>query len=319
MNGIGGFFELEIGIGKNLYHETAYVLSTARACLNTIIKTMKPAKIYVPYYTCNALIQPIISNKIDYEFYKINNNLEPIQEFSLNNNEYLIYVNYFGLKTEAVKQLFLKYKESLIIDNTQAFFDKNISGAFSFNSARKFFGVSDGAYLYSPVNLEIGLIKRNEDFHFNHLINRLIGRQELAYKEFRVYEESLSDDIKRISIFSESILSNVDYQNVRQRRRDNFNHYHLALQNKNLLNLDFQPESVPFAYPLMVKKKINKELLFKQNIFIPTLWKDTLERNGSENYSFEKELTENVLPLPVDQRYGEAEIQKVINAVSELI
>lgn len=71
MKSIGGFFELEIVEGNSLYHDNAIKLSTGRACLNYILKTRKPSKVYIPFYCCNALIEPIILNDIEYEFYSI--------------------------------------------------------------------------------------------------------------------------------------------------------------------------------------------------------------------------------------------------------
>jgi hypothetical protein len=319
MSAIGGFFELEINKGTNLYHDTPYFLSSARACLNLIIKTVNPAKIYLPYYSCNTLLQPIISNNVKYEFYAINEKLEPVSEIHLSNNEYFIYVNYYGLKTTTLNTLFNLYKDSLIVDNTQAFFEKGLPGVWSFNSARKFFGVPDGAFLYSPLDLATDSYNRNEDFHYDHLIHRLIGKQELAYKEFRDYEDSLNDEIKGASLLSEILLSNIKYPQAALRRKNNFALYHSAFRKMNLLDASFQIDEVPFAYPLLLKKKVDKTALYAKNIFIPTFWEDTLNRDCSEKYVFEKRITENLLPLPVDQRYNEKDIIKVIDAVSKII
>ena len=43
---------------------------------------------------------------------------------------------------------------NVIIDNAQAFYSKHQDRAYSFNSARKFFGVPDGAYLFGKAKLK---------------------------------------------------------------------------------------------------------------------------------------------------------------------
>ena len=64
-------------------------------------------------------------------------------------------------------------------------------------------------------------------------------------------------------------------------------------------------------YPLLLENgsEIRKHLQ-EQKIYIPTLWGDVFEvcRKGSLEYNY----AENILPLPVDQRYGEEEMKLII-------
>ena len=54
---IGGYFELELSKGEH-YHKGALRLNTARNCLEYIMLARKYAKIYIPYYTCEVMLQP---------------------------------------------------------------------------------------------------------------------------------------------------------------------------------------------------------------------------------------------------------------------
>ena len=66
---------------------------------------------------------------------------------TLANDEYLYVVNYYGQLTKR-KVLELKHRfAQIILDNTQAFFQKPLDGIDTIYSCRKFFGVPDGAYL----------------------------------------------------------------------------------------------------------------------------------------------------------------------------
>ena len=82
-------------------------------------------------------------------FYHINKNFMPLCEF--NKNDFILYINYFGLCDENCKTLEKKYP-NIIIDNTQSFYSKP-SGLASFNSLRKFFKVQNGAYLYTKISI----------------------------------------------------------------------------------------------------------------------------------------------------------------------
>ena len=108
MKGIGGFLELELPNPSKSFHKNAISFSTGRACLNFILQQVKPKMIYIPYYTCDAVIEPIQINNIKFKYYSLNNNLRP-DEIILNDNEYILYINYFGIKTDIVKALIEKY------------------------------------------------------------------------------------------------------------------------------------------------------------------------------------------------------------------
>jgi len=87
MKGIGGFLELELPNPSKSFHKNAISFSTGRACLNFILQQVKPKMIYIPYYTCDAVIEPIQINNIKFKYYSLNNNLRP-DEIILNDNEY---------------------------------------------------------------------------------------------------------------------------------------------------------------------------------------------------------------------------------------
>ena len=61
---IGGFLELELSQKSKVYHKKAISLSTGRSCLNYILQTINPSKIYIPYYICEVVIETIISRNI---------------------------------------------------------------------------------------------------------------------------------------------------------------------------------------------------------------------------------------------------------------
>ena len=151
MNPIGGYFELELRKEEE-YHKDAIRLNSARNAFEYILRAREYKKVYLPYYTCDVLLDTINKLKLDYELYHINKKLQPLIDFKrIGTDEAILYTNYFGINGHEVKRL-VNSVPNLIIDNSQAFFEKPFKGIDTFYSPRKFFGVPDGAYLYSNHN-----------------------------------------------------------------------------------------------------------------------------------------------------------------------
>ena len=120
MKAIGGYFELELSEGSE-YHQEAIALNSGRHCFEYILRLRKYIKVYIPYYTCEVILEPINKLGIKYEFYHIDERLEPQFDFSnLQEGESMLYTNYFGLKDEYVNSI--PQKQNIIIDDYQSFF-----------------------------------------------------------------------------------------------------------------------------------------------------------------------------------------------------
>jgi hypothetical protein len=315
---IGGFFEFEITHGKNVYHKNAVALTNGRACMSLIIQQLNPQKIYLPFYTCDALFEPMISKKIKYEFYSINRDLEPETLPVLNNDEYFLYINFFGIKNRATDKLIKLYTDSFILDNTHDFFNRGYKNTISFTSARKYFGVPDGAYLYMPKKTEQNF-ERFKKVSIDHLVNRLIGNQELSYKQFLAYEKSLTPNIKRISTLSEIILSNINYGEVINKRKENYLFWSTLLNDINQLKLENVDANLnPFCYPFLPFQTVDKKALHQKLFFIPSYWPDTQHRK-IKGYKFERYLSNNLLPLPIDHRYDKNDLKRLAKFLLDLL
>lgn len=311
MKAIGGYFELELAKGSQVYHQT-HALKSGRSALHFILKCVNAKKIYIPFYTCNALLEPIEKINIPFEFYGLNDALEPLNLPELGNGDYFLYINYFDLKRDVVEHLSQKYKSQFIADCSQAFFFKPNGNSWYFNSCRKFFGVPDGAYLYAPEHFPIQLHEeKNENFTMEHLIKRKLGNVSGGYPFFLENESLCGSEIKAMSILSEDLMSHVDYELCIEKRNENFNVLDNALSVKNNFKYKETGKGVPMAYPFLPGKKILHQQLWDKGLFSPILWKDVLKRN-SAGYHFEKNITENLLALPIDHRYNVDDMHQVI-------
>ena len=314
---IGGYFGLEID-RENQYHSSLLKLNTARNCLEYILLVKEYKKIYLPYYTCDVLLEPINNLGVEYEFYHIDLNFYPLINKSIASDEAFLYTNYFGLKQDIVLELSKKI-DNLIIDNAQAFYAQALNGIDTFYSARKFFGVPEGAYLYTDKYLERELSFMRTDNISEYLVGRLEGGAESYYPSFVESEESLvGKSICRMSILSESILSNIDYFEVKCVRRRNFDFLRNELDEYNKLMLPILSEDdVPLVYPFLFESENLRSYLIEKKIYIPQYWPCVL--NWTQFIDFEYQLASYLCPLPIDQRYDLDDMSFIVSIIKNYI
>jgi hypothetical protein len=323
MKEIGGFFELEMPEVKFEYHSSAIKFNLARNALSAHLLSAECKKVYMPAYCCSSLSDALDEAGINYCFYNINSCFEPDSLPHLEAKEYFLYVNYFGIKSSIVNSLLELYGDNLVVDNSQSFYSAAPESGAAIYSARKFFGVPDGAYLYKSVNISIEeAALPNSDFNTEHLIQRIERGPQNSYQEYRKSEQRLRKaGGAKMSAFTQRILSCVDYDVVAQKRANNFNVLHDMLKGENLLSQEVgvvfdidQATVVPMVYPFLCKdgKKL-REYLIKKNVFVAMYWADVL--NNEKSSVLERRYAENILPLPIDQRYSTADMQRVIDII----
>jgi len=314
---IGGYFELELQNGEE-YHKDAIRLNTGRNALELILKVKKFRKVFIPSYTCDVILEPFNKLGIDYEFYSINENLEPLFNYdSIKKDEGFLYINYFGLKDSFILNLLLNCK-NLIIDNSQAFFAYPKPSIPTFYSCRKFFGVPDGAYLYldgaNTADLEIDISLDRVD----QLLKRIEYGAESGFNDFKSNEYKLTGQpILSMSNLTHSILNNIDYEFIKKRRRDNFLFLHNRLSESNQLEIVFTDECVPMVYPLLTDNAELKHKLIENRIFVATYWPNVLE--WTEKKSIEYRFSSGIAHLPVDQRYTNYEMNILVKIIEKTL
>ena len=314
MKEIGGYFEFERLTGREYYPELL-ALNTARNALLYVLKARQISKLYIPYFLCDSVAKMCARNGFEYEYYRIDGDFLPVFEKSLGEHEYLYIVNFYGqVSDEAVRLLQRKYR-NIILDNVQDFFRKPLAGVDTIYSCRKFFGVPDGAYLSCGVSLaeEIPVDKSGE--RMRHLVGRLEGNASDYYGDFKSNDGSFGQlELMWMSALTHNILGAIDYNKVRNTRNSNFTRLAEAFDRHNQLAL--VPPDGPYCYPLCCNNGMEiKKRLAAEKIYIPTLWPNVLEMEGT----LEQKLARNILPLPCDQRYGQADMERMIVEVMKCI
>jgi hypothetical protein len=313
MDAIGGYFSLELPLREE-YHKNAIRLNTGRNCLEYILRARSYKKVYIPYYTCEVILEPFKKLGIPYEFYHIDIHFEIRDRFTLKADEALLYTNYFGLKQRYVEQLAEETGSRLIVDNTQAFYAQPIQGIDTFYTCRKFFGVADGAYLYTDKLLDEEF-KQDESYdRMAHLLKRIDLSAEQGFADFRRVDDGLDNQpIRRMSKLTQRIMQSVDYEAAAKKRRENYQMLQEVLGEENSLVLPFEDDAVPMVYPFLAPIKGLREKLIENKIFVARYWPNVLEWTTEKDIEYL--LAYQMQPLPIDQRYGREDMTRIIEIV----
>ena len=315
MKEIGGYFGLE-QLVSNEYYKELISLNSGRNALLYLLKARNTKKLYIPYYLCNSVSDMCIRNGYKFEYYKIDAEFMPIFNKTLADNEYLYVVNYYGQLTNG-KVLELKHRfAQIILDNTQAFFQKPLDGIDTIYSCRKFFGVPDGGYLSTNKRLGEELEIDISRDRMTHILGRYEGMASDYYSHFQNNDASFkSEPLKYMSKLTHNILGAINYERVRQIRNENYAYLERELGKQNKLKLT-TPDGA-FAYPFYVENGIEiRKALAQKKIYISTLWPNVL--TDTPEGSIEHDYAKNILPLPCDQRYTIDDMQYMIEEMKKI-
>ena len=312
---IGGYFGLELRHGEH-YHKDAIRLNTARNCFEYVLRSRQYTKVYIPYYTCEVMLEPLNKLSVQYEFYSVNEKLEPVVLPDLKENEAFLYTNYYGLKQDCVLKLANCFRNRLIVDNAQAFYAKPIHGIDTFYSARKFFGVADGAYLYTDKLLEEEFPQDESFDRMSHLLKRVDVSAEFGFSDFRANDESLiGQPIKKMSNLTAAILGSIDYDNAAKQRRENYLFLDSVLGEQNKIRLELDNDAVPMAYPYWTNDDSLRKKLIDNRIYVAKYWPNVFDWCNENDIEYK--LTKYMLPLPCDQRSGEEDMERIITLIKQ--
>lgn len=316
MKEIGGYLEWEQYQGKE-YHEKGLALNSGRNCLAYLLKTRKIKKILIPRLICSSIIQVCRKEGVDIGYYSIDLNFRPILPKVIEKDTYIYIINYYGQIENQELRLLTKRNHNVIVDNAQAFFQKPLKDVDTIYTCRKFFGVTDGAYLYAKK--DDGKIELQKDCSAQRM-EYLFGRYEKNANDFfdiyRINEKRFeAEEIKLMSDITHNMMRSFEYKRIEKKREENFCTLHDYFNMLNKLSI-IMPKA-PYMYPLLINnngEKVRKKLQ-NHKIYIPILWPNVIEECEKKDIAYY--YAANILPLPCDQRYSKDEMLKMAKVIRE--
>lgn len=305
---IGGYLDLELlRQEKTPWSDNSVVLlNTGRNCLRCLVRFLGIKEIFVPSFTCPVVWKTLKEEGCSLHFYEIGKDLLPTTGFPI--TAFILYTNYFGVCARKAKKLAAAYP-NLILDNAQAFYMPN-TGRASFTSFRKFFGVPDGASLYckgfSAENLE-----RAVSFErCQHLLKRADISARAGFSDYQQNETLLAaEPPQQLSKLTASLMQATDIYRARQIRLENFAFLHNSLHKNNLLNIELSAEDVPLVYPYLTKDTELRNKLLAYSVFTARYWDNCPAQDVISS--------QNLVAIPIDQRYGQKNMEYILQIIRQ--
>ena len=301
MKEIGGYLELAGG-NQPLYHDGIY-LNSGRNALRFIVRKLGIRKLHVPAYTCPVVFDALQKERVKIEQYALDSSFFPDCDFP--KNDFIIYNNYFGVCGGKVREMVMRYP-NLIVDNAQAFYSRQI-GRAAFYSPRKFFGLPDGGIV-------CGLEGDAEDFprdvswnRMTYLLKRVDLGASAGYADFKKNSKVLArQDVKQMSALTTLLMSQLDCKYAAKRRLQNFNILRGCLP--TTFPMDTTDDDVPLVYPYAADAASVRPRLIDNKIYVPLYWSEVCN---------DVVMSEHIVSLPIDQRYGEYEMKRIVEVIKE--
>lgn len=314
MTEIGGYFELE-RFPQKPYYPDLLALNSGRNALTVLLAARGKRQLHLPYYLCDSVSNACLQSGIELTFYAVGPDFLPVIKQPLNPEDTLYVVNYFGQVGEEKATALQARYPGMILDNTQAFFQRPLPGMDTLYTCRKFFGVPDGAYLASQAPLPQDLKEGRSAHRMGHLLGRREDSASAHYQTFKDNDCTFdTEGPAAMSDLTKQLLGAIDYEQARQQREDNYAVLQEHLKEQNPLRL--QAPQGPFCYPFYHQDGMRiKQELAKQKIYVPTLWPNVLTSPDE----LARDYAKNILPLPCDQRYQAKDMQTIIKELRTCI
>lgn len=305
----------------------------------------------LPAYMCDSVFWPFERAGWNLQFYHIGKNLEPEAESLLAQikglQPGLIFIHpYYGFDTLKVLRPMVKTWQSqgicIMEDVTQSYYvtHEKWDADYIIGSLRKWYPIPDGGFAVSNepfpeefcgenkvfIETKLDLLtKKWSYFHTPGSYEEKKNQKSAFMAKNRDMEEWLDhyEKISPLSKESMQILSSLNEKNARDRRNENC--LYLLQQIKNTTKFapvfakenSFEAIDSPLYFPIYAKNREElQKFLVNRDIYAPVLWPVGKE-NGKHLSETEQEIYNQILALPIDQRYGLAEMQYIAQALTE--
>lgn len=292
-------------------------VSSGRAALELLLRNLprRPRCLWVPRMACDTLLQPAEHLGLPVARYHCDEQLRPQLPPEAGAEDALILINYFGLTEEAVAAAAAVFPGAVLVDATTALhapLPPHADGIFY--SFRKFLPVADGGAAVASFPLA-QLPAETDDScereRFLHL--RAAQGAHAAAAAAQAAEDSLAEPMKHLSPQTRARLRGISCEAAASRRRENYRLLHAALAPLNRLSLPSEPPVAPMCYPFVSGIPDLRDSLIDAGIALPLYWPEVIA--ATEAHETENRLARALLPLPLDQRYTAADMQRLLRLI----
>lgn len=308
-----------------------------------------PKRCLMPAYMCDSVFLPFQHRGWELVFYTVDRGLlsygEELFRLALEYDPGMIFIHpYYGADTckELRVQLKALQKSGIFVmeDVTQSYYLEGIGKEADFvvGSLRKWYAVPDGGFVATDLPLVEDDLDAGEDYareRLSTLTEKWMYLNDETFLEMaeeerqakkrdyleknRALENALDhySRIRKISQLSRSILSETDEAAAAKRRNENYNYLYDNISGMRRLRpiLEKEGGEAPLYFPIYAKERESLQgFLRERDIYAPVLW-PLGEENRSALVGDEDYIYQHMLALPIDQRYGIGDMEKIAEAL----
>lgn len=303
----------------------AICLRSGRDALKTIAREYKPTIVFMPALACDSMVVPfeMYGHKVIY--YRLTSNykvdIQQVKKLVPNKEVLFLYMDYFGilsisdeelyhLKNTFTRMVFIEDRtHNLIWEKVRQFVPD-----YTMASLRKWLNVPDGGLLWPKDILKKTDFAEDTSFSSTRLKAQCMRRKffttgdqaiKTAYRKiFSTVSDIMDKDKKpsRMTAYSHSLASQANWDEIRQKRKENAKTLISILQSANI---DFiQPNagaSDLYVAFKVIEREHKQAKLSSKGIFNTIIW--PLGEKQKQICSVAKDTEQMMLAAPCDQRY----------------
>lgn len=308
-----------------------------------------PKRCLMPAYMCDSVFLPFRHRGWELVFYTVDRELlsygEELFRLAMEYDPGMIFIHpYYGADTcrELRIQLKALQKSGVVVmeDVTQSYYLEGIGkdADFVVGSLRKWYAVPDGGFVATDLPLADADLEAGEDYaeeRLSPLTEKWMYLNDKAFlktteeerqakktaylEKNRALEDALDHytHIRRMSQLSLSILAETDEAAAAAKRTKNYEYLYGKISGMRRLRpiLEKEDGEAPLYFPIYAKERESLQgFLRERDIYAPVLWPLGEENRGAlvgdEDYIYR-----HMLALPIDQRYGIGDMEKIAEAL----
>ncbi len=338
-----GYFETFNQYGKCTW------LRSGREALHLVALNLNPIKnlpiVLMPAYCCHSMVDPFEKAGWKVEYYRLNEDLTVDLDYLTNAlangfPKAVLSMNFYGSAStkEAVDCIKKSNPECKVIED---FSHCTFSLAGIYNSRvdyyvtsiRKSVGVCDGSVIISKEPLDESFVEEGETefvssrrdcqkIKAEYTYSQDKEQKGLFFPELRRQEGELDAfaGVHRISMTGKEMLGVLDGEMISYARRCNMKHILELLDGKveNVPGIERCLDGAPFSLPILLKNRDEvQQKLAKRGVYAPVLW--PICDQARETCSVSARMADEMLSIPVDQRYNYDDIEEIAKIILETI
>lgn len=355
MKTIGGYFgfhlttENENPFLQSLCPETgelAFLMSGRCAiyyALEDIMETDRIRVAYLPGYTCETVLAPFQKAGYELLFYDVDCTMTPVFDPAvLDRISVLLICGYYGFCNydRDFVQLCKNSKIHIIEDTTHSIF--SLDGVdpccdYIAGSLRKWLGVAAGGFVIKTGGRFSHPLLLPDSVHLSMRAAAMLEKDTWSGSDKPAAMQKLDAatavfwdaEMMLRRIFdsygsdpdSVYIMNHIDVENIRRKRRDNYQYLLDNLDTGTDLSPvfpDLEPETVPSHFTFYTEKRRQvQDFLTAHGISSTVYWPENDLVNLSD-YPGAAYIYSHVLSIPCDQRYGRQEMQYICDSLNQL-